>query len=139
MRKDIRITITGRSSDNSGHETTTTVTATGQYFERGGARFLLYNEKDPETGALTGNTLKLTDCLLELSRRGALRCRMLFEAGKTHRVSYATPYGTLLLDIHTEELTANWSDRDGAIWLTYSLYDRDVLLSQNSLSITIRS
>lgn len=137
MTKETYLTVIGVSIDEDGHETTTTITARGQYFERDGARFLLYSEKDPETNSFTSNTLKLTDGLLELSRRGAIRCRMVFEAGKNHRVSYATPYGTLLLDLFTEELTAGWSERDGEIRLAYSLFNEGSLLSQNKLFIKI--
>ncbi|MCM1026353.1 MAG: DUF1934 domain-containing protein [Roseburia sp.] len=138
MTKEINITVTGVSIDEDSHETTTTVTARGQYFERDCARFLLYSEEDPETGALTGNTLKLTDNLLELTRRGSVRCRMVFEPGKSHRISYVTPYGTLLLDLFTQELTADWSERDGEIRLAYSLYNANSLLSQNKLFIKIK-
>lgn len=139
MTKDITITVSGISTDEDGQESTTTLTARGQYFERDGSRFLLYTEKDPETGALTRNTLKLSNCLLELSRRGALRCRMVFEVGKIHRVSYSTPYGALLLDICTKELTHSWSDQSGTIRLSYSLHDGNDLLSQHRLSIKIAS
>lgn len=139
MTKDICITVTSVCLDEAGHETTTTLTVRGQHFLRNNSRFLLYEERDPESGTATKNTLRLTDSLLELSRSGFLRCRMIFEAGKTHRTSYMTPYGSLLLDIRTEELETCWSDREGLIRLSYSLHDRDALLSRNRLSIKVRN
>lgn len=138
MTRDIIITVTGISLDEAGHETTTALTARGQYFLRNGARFLLYNERDPETGSFTKNLLKLTDSSLELSRSGALRCRLIFETGKTHRASYTTPCGSLLLDICTEELNARWSDCEGTIRLVYSLLEGSSLLSRNKLSVKIK-
>lgn len=138
MTRDINITVTGISLDEAGHETTTSLSARGQYFLRNGARFLLYDERDPETGGLTKNMLKLTDSSLELSRSGALRCRMIFEAGKTHRASYMTPCGSLLLDICTEKLDVRWSDCEGTLRLTYSLLEGSSLLSRNKLSIKIK-
>lgn len=138
MTKDICITITSVCLDEAGHETTTTHTLRGQHFLRGNSRFLLFEEKDPESDTPTKNTLKLTDSLLELSRSGALRCRMVFEAGKTHRTSYMTPYGSLLLEICTEELSSHWSDHEGFIRLSYSLYVRDTFLSRNKLLLQIK-
>lgn len=135
MTKDVYITITGTQLDEDGHEAVTELKVPGQYYERDGSRYLLYEEQDEE--AVIKNTVKIKDCLLELSRSGPARSRMLFQTGKTHRTSYITPYGVLQLEIYTEAMRSFWSEDSGTIQLSYRLTAENSILSRNKLSIKI--
>lgn len=139
MTRDVHITVTGAQLEKDGYRTVTELKAQGQYFEKDGSRYLMYEERDADTGAVTKSTLKIRDCLLELSKSGTVRSRMLFEPGKTHRTSYVTPYGTLLLEVCTEDIKSLWTESSGAIQITYSLSSEDALLSRNRLSVKIRN
>lgn len=139
MTRDVHITVTGVSLDESGQETATELTTRGQYFEKDDSRFLLYEEQDPDSGAVVRSTLKIKNHTVELSKSGAVRSRMIFETGKTHRTSYDTPYGSLLLDICTDDLKSAWSDNTGSVQLAYRLLTEDALLSRNRLFIKIKS
>ena len=139
MTRDVHITITGASLSEDGPEAVTELTARGQYFGRDGFRFLLYEEQDPESGAVTRNTLKIADLKIELTKSGALASRMVFEAGKKHPIRYATPYGLLLLELCTDGLQSVWSDNTGRVELSYRLLTAGALLSRNRLTIEIRN
>lgn len=139
MTREVHITLTGVSLDEDGQETATELTTAGQYFERDGFRFLRYEERDPDSGLVTRNILKLKDSVLELSRSGAVCSRMVFETGKLLRTEYKTSCGSLLLDLYTDDLKSVWSDSAGLLQLSYRLLAEGTLLSRHKLSIKIRS
>lgn len=138
MNRDVRITVTGTQDDGE-NEIVTDHKTDGQYFERDGCRYLLYREQDADSGAVTANTLKIKGNILELSRKGNIHSRMVFEAGQTHPTSYATAYGTLQLDVYTEDLKCLWAEAEARVQITYSLLMTGELLSRNKLVIKIRN
>ena len=131
--------MSGTQLNENGQKLLTEIAAEGQYFERGGCRYILYNETDPETMLTTVNTLKFKENILELSRRGSITSRMVFETGKTHRTSYITAYGTLILDISTEVMSGFWSESGATVHICYRLLTEGSLLSENELKIKIRN
>lgn len=139
MDKNISITVSGTQLNENGQKLLTEIDAEGQYFERGGCRYILYDETDPETMLTTVNTLKFKENTLELSRRGSITSRMVFETGKTHRTSYITAYGTLILDISTEVMSGFWSESGATVHIHYRLLTEGSLLSENELKIKIRN
>ena len=48
MDKNISITVSGTQLNENGQKLLTEVAAEGQYFERGGCRYILSDETDPE-------------------------------------------------------------------------------------------
>lgn len=138
MNRDVRITVTGTQNDG-GSEIITEYETCGQYFEKDGCRYLLYREQDADSGAVTANTLKIKGNVLELSRKGNIHSRMVFEAGQTHPSSYITACGTLLLEVCTEDLKCLWTEDEARVQITYSLLMTGEFLSRNKLVVKIVS
>ncbi len=139
MNRDVEITVTGTQDDGSGNKTVTDCRTVGQYFERNGCRYLLYQEQDAESEASTANTLKIRDNMLELSRKGNIYSRMVFKAGQSHPTDYVTACGTLQLEVFTEALKCQWAETEACIWITYRLLMAGEFLSLNHLVIKIRN
>ncbi len=139
MTRDVTITVIGIQSDESGQEFTTELTVQGQYFEKNHCHYILYEEKDSDTGAITKNTLKIKDSQMELTKSDLFRSQMLFQPGETHRTSYMTSYGSLQFDVHTESLKCFWTDNSGTIQAAYRLSTEGTMLSNNKLTIKIRN
>lgn len=139
MNRNVEITVSGIQDDGGGDKTETCCRTIGQYFERNGCRYLLYEEQDADSEACTSNTVKLSGNILELSRKGNIHSRMVFEAGRTHSAEYVTPYGTLQLQISTDDLKCLWTDAEARIRITYRLLTADGFLSRNKLVIKIRN
>lgn len=139
MNRDVEITVAGTQDDGSGNEIETGCRTVGQYFERNGCRYLLYREQDAESKAFTANTFKIRDNVLELSRKGNIHSRMVFEAGQTHSTDYVTAYGTLQLEVCTEDLNCLWTETEAGIQITYRLLMAGRFLSRNKLAIKIRN
>lgn len=138
MNRDVKIAVTG-TQDNGGNEIVTDYITDGQYFERNGCLYLLYREQDADSGTVTANTLKIKGNVLELSRKGNINSHMIFETGQTHHTSYATAYGTLELEVYTEDLKCLWAESESLVQLTYRLLTAGELLSRNRLIIKIEN
>lgn len=139
MNRDVRITVTGIQDDGGGNEIVTEYKARGQYFEKDDCRYLLYREQDADSGAVTANTLKIKGNVLELSRKGHIHSRMVFEAGQAHSTSYITACGTLLLEVCTEDIKCLWTEDEARMQITYRLLMTGEFLSRNKLVIKILS
>lgn len=134
MNRDVTISVTG-TQDSGGQKITTRCRSDGQYYEKNGCRYLLYREQDPESGAVTANTLKIKGSLLELSRKGNVHTRMVFETGRIHPADYVTAYGTLHLEVDTKDVTCLWTESAVRIIIIYHLLMAGECLSGNRLVI----
>lgn len=139
MNRDVKIIVAGTQDDGSGNKTVTDFQTVGQYFERNGCRYLLYREQDTESKAITANTLKLRDNVMELSRKGNIHSRMVFEAGQTHPTDYVTAWGVLQMEVCTEDLKYQWTETEAGIRITYRLLMAGEFLSRTELVIKIRN
>lgn len=139
MTRKVYLTITGVQSDETGAETTAELSAPGECFEKNGRLYLLYEEADPEDGAVVKNTLKAGECAVTLTKRGAVRSRMHFAPGEVHPAEYVTPYGILHLQVYTEDVKILFCDSRGEIRLRYTLYSDGELLSRCRLTVACRA
>ncbi len=113
--------------------------AAAEYFCRGESHYLFYEEQSEGDSEPFKTRVKRKGLIVEVSRQGALGGRMVFEPGKTYRTEYATPCGTLLLDIITKtvelcppgENTKGWQD----IKIRYVLENQGQALGEYELSI----
>lgn len=137
MNRDVTVSVTGTQNNGGGTITVTSFEGQGQYFEKNGCRYLLYREQDTDSGAPTSNTLKMGERLIELSRRGSVNTHMIFEAGRTHPADYVTGYGSLALEVRTEDLKCLWTETKARVIITYKLMAAGALLSSNKLIIKI--
>ncbi len=111
---EVQIVVRGIHRDEDGREAVTEFAGCAEYYDRGGSRYLIYEETDGENGG-TRNVLKWkkspdlpgddTQTVLELTKRGAVNARMVFEPGKTHMTDYATPCGLLQLGVETARVS----------------------------------
>lgn len=134
MNNSVEINVIG-NQERDGQKSTTEYYGGGQYFERDGTRYLIYLDQDKDSDALTSYTLKMKDHILELTQKGTVNTRMSFEAGRTYPVNYVTEYGSLTLDVFTEDLKYQWSETSASIMITYKLFTGGELLSTNQLTI----
>lgn len=104
MTGEVKITVRGVQTDADGEKTVTETVHTGECIEKGNSLYLLYEESFEGETATTKNTLKWKKGVLELTRKGLINTRMVFEPGKTHMTDYASPYGLFQLGIQTERL-----------------------------------
>lgn len=108
-------------------------------FRKGEAWYLFYEEQPEGYPEPLRTRVKCKGKTVEINRQGPLGHIMNFQEGKTYRTEYATPYGTLLLDIETEsvECVENGEDLD-KIYIGYALHQQGQTLGRYELSIEKR-
>lgn len=137
MADKVRLTLTGRQQGDTGEETTAETKTTAEYYERNGGFCLLYDEM-PENGeAVSKNMIKLKDGVLELTRKGAVCTRMVFQEGVEHRTDYVTPYGCLKLGVLTQSVTDSCRNGIRKIRAEYTLLSEGTPLSDCMVDILI--
>lgn len=114
----------------------TTQIVEASFFQKGESRYLFYEERDEELGITTQARVKFKNGVLEVERKGPLSSLMVFEADKSYCTKYPTPYGTLVLDIHTTSVeildeTGGWPN----IIVKYTLENQEEILGKYVLSM----
>lgn len=132
MTRKGQLTVAGTQQDESGGEQTT-LTAAAEYYTRNGSFYILYEESAADGGEITKNMIKLKGSTLELTKRGAVNARMIFEPGQEHVTLYSTPFGTLPLGICTDTVESVLSEKEIEIRAAYSLTNSE-LSNQNPCS-----
>lgn len=139
MNRFVHITVKGIQTDDTGEELITELSVPGEYFEKNGCRYLLYEETDVESGEISKNILKAEAHSLVLTRRGAVHTQMHFIPEQISPAEYITPYGTLYLQIHTNDVKILFGDTAGEIRLLYTLYCEGQMLSHCQLNVSCRA
>lgn len=137
MAQRSMLTLTGRQRSGSGEESVIESRAAADYYEKDGSFYILYEEPVEDTGETVKNIIKCRDGVLEITRRGAVRSRMIFEAGQTHRTDYATPWGTLSLETCTRKAETARLEDGIEIRLDYVLSSEGEFLSECALELCL--
>ena len=131
------LTLTGKQRDESGEETVVESRMPADYYEKDGASYILCQELHEDTGETIKNVIKYRDSMLEMTRRGSFRSRMVFEPGRTHRTDYVTPFGTLSLETSTRKAEFVRLDNLIRIRLEYTLASESRFLSDCTLDLCL--
>lgn len=109
MGKKVTLVISGlhmeSKNEDSGGDSEIKTVVPAEYFCRGDAHYLLYEERQEDSGESTQNRIKFKNNVLELTRKGFVDTHMIFEEGRRHEACYAMPYGQLTMGIYTKKLT----------------------------------
>ncbi len=102
MKKDVLISISGIQFSEGANELAPAKTVVaGEYYERNGAHFLMYDEVVEEWGQTIHNFVKIRGGSVEIRRRGLLNTHMVFEQDKKSMTSYRLPFGEMKFGIST--------------------------------------
>lgn len=162
MAVNAHITLTGRQKDETGEVAVTEHSGAAEYFERNGSCYIFYDNTPGRVdapgsadasgsadapgsavtldglGAIVKSTIKLKNSVLELSQRGSINTRMVFEPGKEYITDYATPYGCLKMGITTHSLDVFRTEGVLKIRIEYALTSDGLPVSDCSMDITVR-
>ena len=137
LKDDYNINITGKQvyEEDSGE---ISVSTTGTYTERGGARFIAYKEYDEENPKLSfTSVLKVEPDKVTMMRAGSAT-RLILEKGRRHLCLYDTGYGSLTVGVFTSELTSSLEKKGGSLSIKYTLDIDSNLSSQNEIQVEIK-
>lgn len=103
MTKDVMVTISGFHMAEDDEDTIEMVHV-GQYYERNGTHYILYEERMEGIAEPIKNRIKVRERRMELQKRGPVTANMVFEEQKSQSSTYAIPYGSFLMETYTTKV-----------------------------------
>lgn len=101
MTKEVSIKISG-SQALDGEVGAVETSVDGEYYERNGKQYLVFSETMEGVPGTVNNLVRLEEERMELTKRGAIAVKMVFEKGRIYKCVYQTPYGGFPLEIVTK-------------------------------------
>ena len=129
MEENHVITICNRQTIN-GETEEICLTTMGTYAEKGGNRYIIYQEYDQETGQPMQTST--------LMRNNANRTNLILEEGKRHLCQYGTQFGSMMLGVFTKLVKIDLNDQGGSLQANYTLDLDTNLASENEIIITVK-
>ena len=137
MDRNVMLTISGLHSGETDDNGNVETKVRAEYFKRNESHYLLYEEKEEGFKQTSQNRIKFRGNMLELTRQGLLNTHMVFEENKRHMTPYQTPYGQMLLGIHTKKVDMQEQENCIRVVVEYTLEADETYLSDSRIEICI--
>ena len=138
MTKDVLVSICGTQYDDSGSQLPIEVITTGDYYFKNEKHYVMFDEVVEGTEGITKSTFKFSrdECLMK--RTGATNVQMIFDTGNKTVSSYATPFGSLVIGIDTNNIDYKESEEQISIDIDYALDINYEFIADCKLRVDIR-
>lgn len=123
MDKDVLISVAGLQYEMDQNEPLEIISP-GEYFLKNGNHYVFYEElteNDDSGGGISKNRLKISPDYIELVKKGYNNTTMVFEKNKTTMSYYQTPFGNLLVGIHTTSIFIDEQEAGILVSINYGL------------------
>lgn len=142
MTKDVLISISGLHFDaqeeNNQGEPVEVITP-ASYYLKNGKHFVIYDEVVEGVPGAIKNTVKITgDRLFEITKSGLASAHMVFEKDRINMTSYATPFGEMMVGIHTKDIKVNVEEENIDVHINYALDVNNQPLADCEIDVNIR-
>lgn len=137
MTKDIILTISGLHATDGEKDEPVELISPGQYFQKNGKHYVLFEEVMEGIDGVIKSTLKFTEDSVELLRSGAASTRMVFQKDWEHQMIYQTPMGPLSMSVYTEQLLTEIGDEQVTLMIDYSLKTEGVVITESNVRMNI--
>lgn len=144
MTKDVLICISGlqmdvMEADSMSSEPIEVITP-ATYYCKNGKHYVIYDEVMEGIPGSTKNKIKITgDHMMEIMKSGVSNTHMVFEKNKKNLTYYDTPYGQLLIGIHTTDMSVNVTEQDIHVNVDYGLDINHEPLAECKIRMNIKS
>jgi len=133
------LTIRGSQWEGTASPDTMERVTEGSLFRKEDAWFLRYTESEASGLEGTTTTIRVDDPrTVSLIRTGATHMKVTFVEGRRHVTRMELPYGVLDVDIFTNAVRADLSDRSGEVHLGYSVELNSREPTNSRLDVTFR-
>lgn len=143
MKKDVLISIAGlhygawEDGEDGGP---IEIITPASYYLKNGRHYIIYDEVVEGVPGTVKNTVKITgDTLFEISKSGISSTRMVFEKNKIHMTNYQTPFGSILVGIHTKDIQVEVQEDLIHVEIYYALDVNNEPLSDCRITVNVKS
>lgn len=113
-----------------GERETQTAELKGQLWVKENSVHLIYEEGKTKTH------IRISDKLVHIHRLGELSGDLWFAEGEQRDTRYETPYGRMVLTIHTHRI--RWDEKKLALAIRYNILVEDQVASMNEITIQMK-
>lgn len=142
MKKEVLISIAGLHyglPGDEGEDGPIEIITPASYYQKNGKHYIIYDEVAEGVPGSIKNTVKITDdTRFEISKSGAASTRMVFEKDKINMTSYQTPFGDLLVGIHTKDMQMDIREDEIDVNIFYALDINNEPLSDCQIKVNVR-
>lgn len=138
MKKDIKVSVSGIQFEIEPTEPVELI-CFGDYYNKNGKHYVLYDEVDMEEGETIKNRIKMTPDKIEVVKSGSMNGQLIFEKGKNHLTYYDTPMGSLLMGVNTNSIRMMEEEDHIKATVRYSLEINYDHISDCEITIDVRS
>jgi len=138
--KDITLKITGKQYMDDGFKDSIEFVTEGKLYERGAARYLLYEESELSGMPGCKTRLRFEGDRIKMSRTDGDKysTEMEFAKGERYHGYYDTAFGTLELEVVTNDIINNLTEEGtGSIDIDYHLSLKGLIEGRNKLNIQV--
>lgn len=122
MTKEVFVRLSGMQFSAEGETPEPVeVISRGTYAKKNGKHYIAYEEVQDDLHQVIKNTVKIHENCYEVIKGGPIRTHLLFEEGKSHSTFYETPYGNLVLQVHTKEVDFEEKEEELNVHVFYEL------------------
>lgn len=111
----------------------------GEYYNRNGAHFILYEEVLEDFPESVKNVIKLRNKEFTLIKKGAVNVQMVFSEGKKTMTDYFTPFGNILIALETKSVDVQEEEECLTIHITYGLEANYQFIADCNISVVVKS
>ncbi len=134
MAKDVLLSVKGTQVIDGEKDSVEVITG-GTWYEKNGKQYLVYEETYEEMQVTTKNTVKITPELIEVTKKGAITTKMVYELGKKHMSNYMTPMGLIVLGITTKDIFVEAGAEKLAVEIHYAMEMNGQFVSNSILTM----
>lgn len=139
MTKDVLIAIKGLQFEEAEDAEEIEVIQRGQYFQRNGSHYLVYEEPVEGSSDTILNRIKLKDDEVQVTKKGAVNTMLSFHKNEKNMTNYATPFGNLVMGIHTHQIDLDMQEDKILVHVDYALDVNYEFLADCKITITATS
>jgi len=139
MTKDVLIAIKGMQFEGAEDPEEIEVIQRGQYYERNGAHYLMYDEPVEGSSEIIKNRIKFRENEVQVAKKGAVNTTLTFTKNEKNMTNYSTPFGNLVIGIDTQAINLEMSESKMDIKVDYALDINYEFLADCKISIEVSS
>lgn len=121
MTKDVLIAIRGMQFEGAEDPEAIEVIQKGQYYQRNGSHYLVYEEPVEGSSDRILNRIKFKTDEVQVTKKGAVNTMLSFKQNEKNMTNYATPYGNLIMGINTHQIDLKMNESKLEIHVDYAL------------------
>ena len=112
------------------------VIAKGKHYLKKDKHYLLYEEYEHDENTKTSNMIKFNNDIVEITRKGQVDGKLIFQENQKKQSLYSTPMGDLLIEVLTKEIEVSDDDDDVNLKIKYQIHVDGNKVSDNEIDIS---